>query len=73
MVDIITAASVDETIVIPKLSPIKYRNGSKKAKSIKYFKSPILTLVNFLINNPTVTKRKIDEMVSLPTTSVMGL
>jgi hypothetical protein len=51
---------------------MKYKKGSKKARSKKSLKSPGRIFVSFPMA-PVMVNRKILETTSLPTTKVMGL
>jgi len=72
MVETITAANVDGIRLTPKLSPIKYMKGSKKASRKK-----LLISERFKgFNRPSESvrmNRKMLEIINLITTSVNGL
>jgi hypothetical protein len=70
MVDTITAPTVDDTSSNPKLSPIKYKKGSKNARSKNHFKSALRIglscFSNFRImyNKPALITKRDTTMVS---------
>ena len=64
MVEIITDAIVGDTSLIPKVSPIKYRKGWKKANSRISLKSFLLIFCNFL-NNTEERNNKKDDIINL--------
>jgi hypothetical protein len=68
----ITAANDEGIRLTPKLSPIKYRNGSKKASKRKLLTSDLFNGFN-LLSEIVNMKRKTLEITSLKRTRVMGL
>lgn len=61
MVEIIKADIVGLTRCKPKVSPIKYRKGSKKASKANIFKSPT-RMAYFLKNNIATNHINVDEI-----------
>ncbi len=72
MVDTITAPMVEETIFRPKLSPMKYRKGSKKASNKNHFRSALFKAISFLVLRKMI-KSKTELTTNLRKTTVMGL
>jgi len=71
IVPMITAARVELIIVSPRLSPIKYRHGSKIARRIIHLMSLRSIFCNCFIKNAPV-KRMTHEIISLRKTIENG-
>ncbi len=72
MVDTITAPMVEETIFRPKLSPMKYRNGSKKASNKNHLRSTFFKGISFLVLRK-IKKSKKALITNRRKTTVIGL
>jgi hypothetical protein len=71
IVEIITAASVEETSLTPRLSHKKYKNGLKKETIAKYLKSVFFNFCILPIGY-IIKKRMADEIINLKSTVVIG-
>ena len=71
IVEMITAASVEETSLTPRLSHKKYKNGLKKETIAKYLKSVFFNFCILPIGY-IIKKRMAEEIINLKSTVVIG-